>query len=315
MAPPPRRSRRLALKHITIGDLPPHVLHHILLGPSDNLLRFVAACARVCAEWRRVVAGSAAYGLALPLGRDEGRHYRIGEENLGERGRVLKRIAERLAREGDTLSVSFAHIGDSGAAVLGAVLQAMPRIRYTEFRFFVNSLTAAGASSLVPALRRCWGVGGLVSLDFGRNALGDAGVAALAKALPPSLESLDISGTGCGDDGLVALAAALPALARLENLDCGTNPAATACGWVALAGALPPLPALKELSAMGSTGMGSEGAAALVAALPQCPRLRWVYLNDCDLDAQAKAALRAAAARVPRSAERPGGLSLGLGYQ
>ena len=59
---PPRRSRRLALKHVSIGDLPPNVLHHILLGPSNNLLRFVAACARVCAEWRRVVGGSAAYG-------------------------------------------------------------------------------------------------------------------------------------------------------------------------------------------------------------------------------------------------------------
>ena len=55
MAPPPRRSRRLALKRIAIGDLPEPALRRILLGPSDNLLRFVAACARVCAEWRRVV--------------------------------------------------------------------------------------------------------------------------------------------------------------------------------------------------------------------------------------------------------------------
>ena len=66
MAPPPRRSRRLALKHIAIGDLPEPALRAILLGPSDNLLRFVAACARVCAEWRRVVGGSAAYGRGLP---------------------------------------------------------------------------------------------------------------------------------------------------------------------------------------------------------------------------------------------------------
>ena len=42
---PPRRSRRLALKRISIGDLPPNVLHHILLtaAKTDNLLRFVAA--------------------------------------------------------------------------------------------------------------------------------------------------------------------------------------------------------------------------------------------------------------------------------
>ena len=61
---PPRRSRRLALKRVVIADLPPHVLQHILLTATthDNLLRFVAACARVCAEWWRAVGGSAAGG-------------------------------------------------------------------------------------------------------------------------------------------------------------------------------------------------------------------------------------------------------------
>ena len=72
-APAARRSRRLALKRITIGDLPETALRRILLAGTthDNLLRFVAACARVCAEWRRVVGGSAAYGLGLPRGQRE----------------------------------------------------------------------------------------------------------------------------------------------------------------------------------------------------------------------------------------------------
>ena len=62
MAPPPRRSRRLALKRVCIGDLPEPALRRVLLTAveSDNLLRFVAACARVCGEWWRVVGGSAA---------------------------------------------------------------------------------------------------------------------------------------------------------------------------------------------------------------------------------------------------------------
>ena len=94
MAPPPRRSRRLALKRITIGDLPPHVLHQILLGPSDNLLRFVAACARVCAEWRRVVGGSAAYGLGLPRGRRDDLEAPGYLGNDDERARVLRAIAK-----------------------------------------------------------------------------------------------------------------------------------------------------------------------------------------------------------------------------
>ena len=99
MAPPPRRSRRLALKRITIADLPPNVLHQILLGPSDNLLRFVAACARVCAEWRRVVGGSAAYGLGLPRARreeDQWVNYYEGDDD--ERARLLKAIAKALER-------------------------------------------------------------------------------------------------------------------------------------------------------------------------------------------------------------------------
>ena len=134
--------------------------------------------------------------------------------------------------------------------------------------------------------------------------LGDAGVVALAKALPPSLKHLDIDSTGCGNEGLVALVAALPALVHLRRLDCSTNPATTARGWLALAGALPSLPALEVLSASDCTGMGSEGAAALAAALPQCPRLTAVYMGDCGLDEQAKAALRAAEQSVPESAER-----------
>eukprot|EP01045_Picozoa_sp_COSAG04_P010297 COSAG04_NODE_625_length_11793_cov_11.719942_11_plen_301_part_00 len=298
MAPPPRRSRRLALKHVSIADLPPTALQHILLTATthDNQLRFVAACARVCGEWWRVVGGSAAYGRAL------------GEE----RARVLTAITAALEKQGAQLSLGNQRIGDAGAAAaLGAALQALPTIRFTALRLYKNELTAAGVTSLVPALRRTWGAGGLRVLNAHTNpGLGDAGVAALAKALPPSLETLGIADTGCGDDGLVALSAALPTLTRLASLRCGGNTAARARGWVALAGALPSLPALERLSASGNTGMGSEGAAALAAAIPQCPRLDSAWLVECGLDEQAKASLQAAAAGVPRSAERPDGLSL-----
>ena len=101
MAPPPRRSRRLARKRIAIGDLPEPALRAILLGPSDNLLRFVAACARVCAEWRRVVGGSAAYGLGLPRGRREdlpaSLHYNAEDS---ERARVRRQRHRRGRRRG-----------------------------------------------------------------------------------------------------------------------------------------------------------------------------------------------------------------------
>eukprot|EP01045_Picozoa_sp_COSAG04_P003684 COSAG04_NODE_152_length_22459_cov_12.374597_8_plen_302_part_00 len=282
-----------------IGALPVNALQHILLTATthDNLLRFVAACARVCGEWWRVVGGSAAYGRGRGAGE--------------ARARVLRAIVGALEKEGEKLDLSFQGIGDAGAAALGAALLALPTIRFTELHLYGNELTAAAAASLVPALRRPWGAGGLRSLTVQNNdGLGDAGVAALAKALPPSLEGLFISETGCGDDGLVALAAALPALTRLRYMSCHTNPAASDRGWVALAGALPALPALESLWADGCPGMGSEGAAALAAAIPQCPRLRELAVSGCGLDERAKAALRAAAARVPSSAERPDGLAL-----
>ena len=313
MAPPPRRSRRLALKCIAIGDLPEPALRRILLGPGDNLLFFVAACARVCAEWRRVVGGSAAYGLGLPRGRREGLPGNLRYEgDDDERARILKVITRALEKEGEELDLCYKLLGDSGAAALGAALQAMPRIRFTELNLGLNELKAAGAACLAPALRRPWGDSGLKKLRVdGNPSLGDAGVAALAKALPATLEHLKISMTGCGDDGLVALTAALPALTRLRELFlfylcglyCRDNPAATARGWVALAGALPSAPALQKVDMTQNTGMGSEGVAALVAAVPECPQLRSVYVWDCGLDNQDKAKLQA----LQRPSDHPQG--------
>ena len=101
-------------------------------------------------------------------------------------------------------------LGPAMDAVLGAALQAAPRVLFNALKLEGNELTAAGIASVVPALRRPWGDGGLKQLGLSYNPLGDAGVAALAKALPPSLETLVIDATGCGDDGLVALAAVSP---------------------------------------------------------------------------------------------------------
>eukprot|EP01045_Picozoa_sp_COSAG04_P029626 COSAG04_NODE_4915_length_1827_cov_2.114583_2_plen_484_part_00 len=372
----PRRSRRLTLKRIAIFDLPEPALRRILLGSSDNLPRFLAACACVCAEWRRVVGGSAAYGLGLPRGRREDDTHYVGDDD--ERARLLKAITKALeamevisevhpfdgVNYRKRLCLYDEAIGDAGAAVLAAALH--PRMFRLELELGRNELTAAGVTSLAPALRCPWGGGlkglyfsprkgdeestrgntlgdagvaalakalpptlewlalegtgcgdeGLValaaalpaltrldSLDFGRNPLGDAGVAALAKALPPSLDELYLADTGCGDDGLVALAAALPALTQLTRLRCSSTPAATARGWVALASALPSALALEVFEARGNASLMAEvplhvpgmrsGVAALVAAVPKCPRLRRLLLADCGLSDEAQQSLRA----------------------
>ena len=54
---------------VRIGDLPAPALARIILAvQGDNLLRHVSVCARVCAEWRRIVLDSAAYGRELTAG-------------------------------------------------------------------------------------------------------------------------------------------------------------------------------------------------------------------------------------------------------
>ena len=273
-----------------ISSFPSNVLHHILLTATthDNLLRFVAACARVCAEWWRVVGGSAAYGRGLSRGRRGDLPYFLRYEGGdNERARVLKAISAALEQDGHTLRLRDRRIGDGGAAPLAAALLALRRRYYqSDFQSFDlggNNLSAAGIAALRPALRRPWR-NGLRCIDLAeRNrwgvdetpaGLGDAGVVALAGALPPTLEQLHLRGAGCGDDAFAALAAALPALTRLRTLDCGSNPVVGDRGWVALAGALPSARSLRKISAVSCTDLGAEGAAALAAALPECAVLR-----------------------------------------
>eukprot|EP01045_Picozoa_sp_COSAG04_P006084 COSAG04_NODE_294_length_17734_cov_15.211568_9_plen_306_part_00 len=285
MAPPPRRSRRLALKHVGIGDLPESALRRILLGPSDNLLRFVATCARVCVEWWRVVGGCAAYAHGL-RGEERPRVLRVITQALGWGSSEVLRL-----RNGATFGGH--KIGDAGAAALGAALLAMPASRpMSTFDISQAGVTAAGFTSLVPVLRRSWGGGGLKTIYVWGNPIGDAGVAALAGALPETVEDLSIYDTECGDDGFVALAAAMPRLTRMRVLGVGRNQHVGPAGFRAVAEALPAMPALREVSAQKLHGMGSEGASALAAAVPQCPRLQVLDLSQSDFDDQAKSQLR-----------------------
>ena len=173
-------------------------------------------------------------------------------------------------------------------------VQALPAIRFTWLSLggeAGNDLTAAGVTSLQPALRRPWGPVGLRYLVINGNPLGCAGVAALAAVLPRSLHELYLMEVDCGDDGFVALAAALPALTALKELGCGENPAGPR-GWAALAGALPSLPALQELWAQESPQLGAEGAAALVEAVPRCPQLRTFVVFGCSLETETVVSLR-----------------------
>ena len=241
-------------------------------------------------------------------------HYRPGDD---DRARVLRLIEGKLRPSSAPGTIVFLDeqdggIGDEGAAVLAAALLSMPRIRFTGLKLTDSDLSSVGVDALVPALRRPWGfsssqlVGGYVGMkelwvgggsetggggdEF--TGIGDAGVTALAKVLPPTLEDLDFAYAGCSDVGFLAMVAALPALSRLTVLWCHCNPRVTARGWTAVFRTLPSLPALERLFASGSS-MGLEGARALTAAIPECPRLRELCVDANDLPPEAQDALDA----------------------
>ena len=271
-----RRPSEATIVRIGVGDLPAPALRHILLAvQSDNLLRHVSICARVCAEWRRIVLDSAAYGRELAAG--------VATLVPGAtpgcagwwRAHVMRTISQALDGGDGQLRLADLHVGDAGAAVLAAALQVVPRDRFCRLWLTANAITAAGVRRLAPALQRPE----LRWLVVRNATLGDDGVAALAAALPPTLEHLDFGFCGCGDRGFEAMATALPALTRLKTLICDSSVCVGGRGWAALASALPSLPALEQLVANDCTGLGIDGVTALAAAVPQCCRLRWLSLN------------------------------------
>jgi len=112
------------------------------------------------------------------------------------------------------------HLGDDGAAALGAAAEGVPMT----FGLGGNGLTAAGAAELA---RRC---GAWVALDLARppseralgavgNVVGDDGAAALAERLPQALlRRLDLRRTGIGGRGARQLVEAVDGHPTLEYL-------------------------------------------------------------------------------------------------
>ena len=266
------------------SDLPVHLQARVLLTDADqeNLLRHVSTCARVCKEWWHVVRESAPYGHAV--------------KDRPQRARVmlaLSRALQEAELTGGDLTLSYEHIDETCACVLAPALRARPAL--TEISMIRCSLTAASMSTLAEGI---WRLSGLRSLDIHDNAdLGDAGIAALAaRRLPSTLQDLAIAQTGCGDAGMVALAAALPPAIRLLNFDQptrGTNDVRDT-GWVALGKALHRLPSFTSLRPI---GMGNVGLIDMAPSLPGAALRVLDLSNNPDIG---DTGLRALLAVLPR---------------
>jgi hypothetical protein len=163
-------------------------------------------------------------------------------------------------------------------------MEAAERLRYVlsasgygfggEYCAYVNREAAALCDTdcvllcdvLVSGLgRRClW-------IDLSDSAVGDAGLAALARGLPACLclLHLNLNGTLAGDEGVVALAAALTPK-PLSSLSVGAR-------------SLLPPQAVSEEWRDATFNCNEDGSTAAQTVVVTCPQLRWLYLVLDDL--------------------------------
>eukprot|EP01045_Picozoa_sp_COSAG04_P004422 COSAG04_NODE_191_length_20909_cov_11.119077_16_plen_369_part_00 len=343
--------------------LPRCILSHILLQatPHEDLLTHVATVASVCAEWRRAVMRSPAYGLNIKLSQlpaalaqridtvrrlhtnpfqnlrssretPRGRKVTDQDVSLVVRCTVLSTIRDQLKKAADgKLHLGAVYMGPDALRALTVAILARPS-PLTVSELHINSGCLMPPATITPIVRLLkdghFGTS-LTELDVSSEHLGDVGVAALAAALPPTIQTLCFMSVECGDAGMIAVAEAIPRT-KLQLLYCDTNPRVTAAGWAQLGAALPRtranvLALCAELGVAGvtalaeglaessliwlhlghrmSTGMGVAGALALAAALPHS-KLRGLKIEGVqgaqdEIGEEGRAALEDAAALVP----------------
>mmetsp|Transcript_42385 Transcript_42385/g.131210 ORF Transcript_42385/g.131210 Transcript_42385/m.131210 type:complete len:499 (+) Transcript_42385:30-1526(+) len=152
---------------------------------------------------------------------------------------------------------------------------------------------------------------GLAALALSGNRLGDAGAAAVAKALVsfPMLEELRLANNNISAEGLGALASALSVAPRLATLDLSAvkagapeeRGALAAADAEALAAALKALPELRDLSLDGR-GLGDAGARSLAEGLRGAGKLTSLSLQMNGIGDAGSEALAEALAGTPRLA-------------
>eukprot|EP01043_Picozoa_sp_COSAG02_P037168 COSAG02_NODE_2770_length_8061_cov_7.055639_11_plen_344_part_00 len=220
-------------------------------------------------------------------------------------GREEDPIVDQPAICPGELELSNSLIGEAGCQVLGAALHAMPSsLALTDIYLDGCEMTARGFSSVAAAMRRGFAGEGLTRLHLYNNLdLGDTGMITLSQFLPPMLMHLGLSNTGCGDAGLLALAAALPRLTQLREMNLSNNDAVKQAAWEAFARVLPRLSSIRHLNVNNSAGMGDGGVLSFCAALEKCalscPGI--LRIAGCHRTKTAKAALLDAWGKRPRA--------------
>lgn len=283
------------------AGLPAHVLADILLYASahENLVWHVAVCAQVHPNWRRVVLNTLGYGLNVRgvEVRQPVRRRRYGRpSDADHRGNVLANIADGLGN---------LRLSADGRLKLSALRYHAPRRRrrYEWSTFRSLALCPEGAKVLAACMRALPTELQPSDICLSYNhGLGDAGIEALAAALPAHLRCLSVHCTGLGDAGMEKLVNALPP--TLVDLDCGNNSKGiTHVGWAMLGRKLPHLPRLEVLGAT-QCAMDNRGLAALVVGLARAPKLMQMSVQTNHIGDEGMLALSEVLQLQPRPALR-----------
>jgi Leucine-rich repeat (LRR) protein len=165
-----------------------------------------------------------------------------------------------------------------------------------------NQLDSIQAIALAASFTR-HRVNKLCNLTLGSNDIGDAGLRAICKALPPSMKQLYLHGCDIHDEGLESLREALDRMPDVWGLGLNGNPISDA-GVPTLSRAIRGRTSLRDIG-ITLSDVTDAGIIHLADAISTCDHLRFIYLYTSGFKAATKisevgkAYLRA---RLPRFA-------------
>ena len=148
-----------------------------------------------------------------------------------------------------------------------------------------NQLDSAQAVALAASITR-HKVSKLCNLTLGSNDIGDVGLAAILKALPPTMRQLYLHGCDIHDAGLESLRAALEKMPDVWGLGLNGNPISDH-GVGTLAKALAGRASLRDIG-ITLSDVTDVGIQQLADAVATCKHLRFIYLYTSGFKAATK---------------------------
>eukprot|EP00744_Colponema_vietnamica_P010477 GILI01014806.1.p1 GENE.GILI01014806.1~~GILI01014806.1.p1 ORF type:complete len:592 (+),score=62.37 GILI01014806.1:98-1873(+) len=212
---------------------------------------------------------------------------------IGDAG--MKVVCDSLiAPELTNLSIQSIGITSRGFAMLGELLNGLPKLTY--LRAESNSMEGEEAEVFVANLTKC---PQLDSLLISENALASNLPTLLGRQLMslPLLHTLAVNGCGLSGERIIQFCSELQGHPTMRRFSVRDNRFHTD-GALALCQMLPTLPCLEE-ALVGYNSFGLEGAKALASVIPHCRTLRNLEWASCNMTPAGKELVKEACLQHP----------------